>query len=74
MESLQLHPSEIARLEAEISFDPERLAPVVAPGSTAEAEALARIDQARDEEMGARLDSFERRQARATRYWRRHAR
>lgn len=44
-----MHRAELARLEQDAHYDRERLTPVVAPGSTEEARALALIDQARDD-------------------------
>ena len=69
-----MHSSEAATLERAAHLDPERAIPRVPPGSTAEAHALARIDQARDDELAARGETMQRRAAAATRYWRRHAR
>jgi hypothetical protein len=68
-----MHRADLARLEAEAHYDRERLTPVVAPGSTAEAHALALIDQARDEELGRGESTFASRRASSARYWRRHA-
>lgn len=69
-----MHRADLARLEAESHYDRERLTPVVAPGSTQEAHALALIDAARDEELGRGESTFAQRRASSARYWRRHAR
>ncbi len=67
------HISELARLEQAAHFDPERLTPIIPPGSSQEAHALALIDAARDEELGRGRETFARRRASAARYWSRHA-
>lgn len=69
-----MHPSELAELTRSETWNHERLQPEVAPGSMAEAAAIAAIDEARDAELERLGDTFAKRRARSSRYWGRHHR
>lgn len=64
-----MHPSERAQVMREVTWDALRGCPSVPPGSAEEAEALARIDAARDAEQAALGDTFAKRRQRAERWW-----
>ena len=64
-----MHPSERAHLARAEAWDRETLEPVIAPGSVEEADALARIDQARAEERARLQDTPEARARRLSQWW-----
>ncbi len=64
-----MHPSQLAQLDRQAALHPERAGPTIAPGSTIEAEALARIDAAREEERERYADSMQARRRRQASYW-----
>lgn len=64
-----MHPSELARVQRELSYDPTKLQPVVPPGSLTEDEALAAIDYAREVEVAKLGDTPQARAQRARRAW-----
>lgn len=69
-----MHASERARVLQEAAWDRELQQPVIAPNTLTEAEALAAIDLAREEEQARNGDTFAQRRRRAARYWGKAAR
>lgn len=65
------HPSDIARLLQDDAFDGGRLMPAVASGSFEESDALARIDDARNDELARLAETPEARAKKRAAHWRR---
>lgn len=63
------NPADLARLLQTDAYDFGRAMPAIAPGSFEEANALAEIDNARDEETAQLGDTFEARQRRSRAAW-----
>lgn len=72
--TLNMHASQLAQAMREGTWDKSAQRPAVAPNSTTESEALARIDAAREEEIARNEDTYESRERRARRYWGNHGR